>query len=57
MDDTKAFTLKYRGKNLWFDCHRRFLDNDHPYRHNSYGFRKNSIENDEAPIRLNGYQI
>ena len=23
--DTKAFTLKHGGKNLWFDCHRRFL--------------------------------
>ena len=31
MEDTKAFTLKYGGKNSWFDCHRRFLDSDHPY--------------------------
>ena len=29
----------------------------HIYRHNRYEFSKNAIENDEAPIRLNGHQI
>ena len=57
MEDTKAFTLKYREKNSWFDCHRRFLDSDNPYRCNRYRFRKNVVENDETPIRLNGHQI
>ena len=52
MEDTKAFTLKYGGKNLWFDCHRRFLDSNHPFSHKRYGFKKNVVENDEAPIRL-----
>ena len=33
MEDTKAFTLKYGGKNSWFDCYRRFLNMDHSYRH------------------------
>ena len=36
----KAFTLKFGGKNLSFDCHRKFLETDHLYRHNRYGFRK-----------------
>ena len=37
MEDTKAFTLKYRGKNSWFGCHRRFLATNHLYRRNRYG--------------------
>ena len=50
----KMFTLKYSRKNSWFDCHRRFLDVDHTYRHSRYGFRKNTIESEKAPIRLTG---
>ena len=45
------------GNSSWFDYHRRFLDPNHPYRCNRYGFRKNTIENDEAPTRLNSHQI
>ena len=43
----------YRGS--WFDYHIRFLDSDHPYKCNRYGFRKNAVESDEALIRLNGH--
>ena len=57
MEDTKVFTLKYDRKNSWFDYHIRFLDIDHTYRHNRYGFRKNTIESEEAPIRLTSSQI
>ena len=57
MDDTKAFTLKYGRKNFWFDYHRRFLDMDHTYRCNKYGFRKNTIESEEGPARLTNQQI
>ena len=57
MEDTKAFALKYSGKNSWFECHRRFLDMDHTYRCNRYGFRKNTIESEKAPVRLTGQQI
>ena len=56
MEDIKAFTLKYGGKN-WFDYHRRFLDMDYTYRHSRYGFRKNTIENEEALVRLTSHQI
>ena len=57
MEDTKTFTLKFGGKNSWFDCHRRFLHNDYLYSCNRYGFRKNSIEEEKPSIRLNGHQI
>ena len=33
MEDRKIFTLKYGRKNSQFDCHRRFLDINHTYRH------------------------
>ena len=36
---------------------KRFLNNDHPYRCNRYRFRKNSIEEEEPPVRLNSHQI
>ena len=55
MENRKAFTWKFRGKNSWFTCHRRFLDSDHPYRCNRYGFTKNSIQEEESSVRLNGH--
>ena len=30
---------------------------DHTYRHSRYGFRMNTIESEEAPVRLTGQQI
>ncbi|XP_072087304.1 uncharacterized protein [Arachis hypogaea] len=57
MEDTKSFTLSHGGKASWFDCHRRFLPIDHPYRRNKNDFRKNKIESEEAPTRLSGLEI
>ncbi|KAL1321193.1 hypothetical protein AAHE18_14G110700 [Arachis hypogaea] len=57
MEDTKAFWLNYGGKNSWFDCHRRYLPEGHPYRRNKVGFKKNVEEDEEPPIRLSGEQI
>ena len=57
MKDTEAFTLKYGGKNSWFDCNRRFLYMDHTYKRNRYGFKKNIIESEGALIRLTSQQI
>ena len=42
MEDTDTFTLKYSGKQSWFDCHRKFLDEDHPFRRDRHHFRKNT---------------
>ncbi|XP_025653186.1 uncharacterized protein [Arachis hypogaea] len=57
MEDTKAFWLDYGGKNSWFDCHRRYLPEGHPYRRNKVGFKKNVEEDEGPPIRLSGEQI
>ena len=32
MENSKAFTLKYRRKNAWFDCHRQFFCLDYQFR-------------------------
>ena len=57
MEDTKTFTLRYGGKNFWFDCHRKFLNMDHTYRCSRYGFRNNTIKSEEALVKLIGQQI
>ncbi|KAL0340113.1 UNVERIFIED_CONTAM: hypothetical protein Sradi_4528100 [Sesamum radiatum] len=41
MDDTSAFHLQHGRKACYFDCHRRFLPQDHPYRRNKKAFIKN----------------
>ena len=51
------FKAKYRGKNSWSDCHQRVLETKHAYRLSSYGFRKNTIEDDGFPVKLAGHQI
>ena len=40
MGNNKAFTLEKGGKSSWFDCHRRFLPRNHPYRRNKTDFKK-----------------
>ncbi|XP_004513291.1 uncharacterized protein [Cicer arietinum] len=54
MDDTKAFTLKYGGKNSWFDCHRRFLKANHSFKRS---FTKNRDEKDGQPYIYTGQEI
>ncbi|KAK2426327.1 hypothetical protein QL285_025010 [Trifolium repens] len=44
MMDTKAFTLHNGGKATWFDCHRRFLPSNHPFRRNKNAFVHGEIE-------------
>ncbi|XP_073219440.1 uncharacterized protein [Cicer arietinum] len=57
MDGNKAFTLKYGGKNSWFDCHRRFLPHNHAFRRSKKGFIKNRVVKDEPPPILTGEEI
>ena len=52
MGYTKAFTLDKGGKSSWFDCHRRFLPANHPYRRNKTNFKKDVREKDLPPPRL-----
>ena len=41
MDHFRAFRLQNGGKSTWFDCYRRFLPEDHPYRRNKRDFIHN----------------
>ncbi|CAK8573698.1 unnamed protein product [Lathyrus sativus] len=57
MDDTKAFTLEKGGKNSWFDCHRRFLPENHGLRKNKNDFRKGLKVTDLPPRHLSSIEL
>jgi len=57
MEDTKAFTLRHGAKASWFDCHRRFLPTNHPFRKSQRRFLKNKTEMDGSPYVMNGGQL
>ena len=57
MESSKAFTLKYGRKTCFFDCHRQFLPENHPYRRNKTSFIKNRVEQSPPPPRLDGNQV
>ncbi|KAL0427073.1 UNVERIFIED_CONTAM: hypothetical protein Slati_2882100 [Sesamum latifolium] len=57
MDDTRALHLQHGRKVCYFDCHRQFLPEHHPYRRNKKAFTKNRVENKVACSRLNGDQL
>ena len=57
MENTKAFRLQYFGKPCWFDCHRRHLSSDHPFRRQSHNFVKNRVERDGPPPIISGEEI
>ena len=48
-DETGAFWLSNGRKHSWFDCHRWFLDADHPYRKNTQAFRRGKTVLDAPP--------
>ncbi|KAL0373977.1 UNVERIFIED_CONTAM: hypothetical protein Sradi_3313400 [Sesamum radiatum] len=57
MDDTRAFHLQHGRKACYFDCHRWFLPQDHPYRRNKKSFTKNHQERNIARPRLTEEEI
>ncbi|KAK4394397.1 hypothetical protein Sango_1910500 [Sesamum angolense] len=57
MDDTSAFYLQHDQKACYFDWHRRFLPQDHPYQRNKKAFIKNRQERNIARPRLIGEEI
>jgi len=57
MEKTESFRLEYGGKQSWFDCHRKFLPYNHPFRRNKVNFYKNTIDMNEPPRRLSGEQV
>ena len=55
MEDSKSFVLKSGGKSCWFDCHRRFLPSDHPFRKQKDSFMKNTTVMEEVDMeRVSG---
>ena len=57
MEDTKAFQLANGGKTSWFDCHHRFLPNDHAFRRNKNAFKQGEVEKDESSCMLTPTQV
>jgi hypothetical protein len=57
LGDTKSFQLRNGRKACWFDCHRRFLPVDHPFRFEANAFRKDTVVHDEPPRHLTGEEI
>ncbi|XP_020887737.1 uncharacterized protein LOC110230090 [Arabidopsis lyrata subsp. lyrata] len=56
-DNTDAFQLRHGRKSSWFDCHRRFLRRNHPYRRSKTLFRKNKSIRDPPPPEYDGDYI
>ncbi|KAJ8630423.1 hypothetical protein MRB53_023746 [Persea americana] len=57
MEHTKSFNLSHGRKPCWFDCHRRFLPVDHPFRRNRENLKKGKVENDIPTPRLFGTEM
>ncbi|CAO2825429.1 unnamed protein product [Amaranthus hypochondriacus] len=58
MSDSKAFYLRNSRKMCWFDCHRMFLPDRHPFRRrNKANFMARVQEEDHAPHTRTGVEI
>ena len=57
MGSTCAFQLKPGRKTSWFDCHRRLLPINHPYRRNKTLFMSKVVVRDTAPPYLSEDKI
>ncbi|WVZ25292.1 hypothetical protein V8G54_003836 [Vigna mungo] len=57
MEHSKAFRLYHGRKNSWFDSHRRFLSNEHPFRRNRNAFKKGEVDMEDAPPYLMGTEV
>jgi hypothetical protein len=52
-----ACRLKKGNKATWFDCHRRFLPIDHPFRDDVSAFRKGKVVREGPPRSLTGVEV
>ncbi|KAL0313263.1 UNVERIFIED_CONTAM: hypothetical protein Sradi_5725600 [Sesamum radiatum] len=52
MDDTRTFHLQHGRKEYYFDSHKQFLPEQHPYQRNKKAFTKNRVKNKVARPRL-----
>ncbi|KAL4573652.1 hypothetical protein LXL04_020466 [Taraxacum kok-saghyz] len=54
---SQSIRLENSNKTSWFDCHRRFLKPDHPFRKNKTKFRKNRVEKGGPPPIMSGIEV
>ncbi|KAK9093278.1 hypothetical protein Syun_028189 [Stephania yunnanensis] len=58
LENTNVFQLRCGGKTSWFDCHRRFLLKNSPFRKDKFFFLRGKMGlNDESPALLSGEEI
>jgi hypothetical protein len=57
MDDSDAFRLEHGGKATFFDCHRKFLLSNHPFRSDQWSFQKGNNVRKGPPKRKLGADI
>jgi hypothetical protein len=55
--DTDCFRLTHGGKISYFDCHRRWLPQNHKFRQQKDAFKRNNIVTKGPSKRLSGPQI
>ncbi|KAL0462837.1 UNVERIFIED_CONTAM: hypothetical protein Slati_0171300 [Sesamum latifolium] len=53
IDDTRAFHLQHGRKGCYFDCHRQFLPELHPYRRNKKAFTMKGSSGPTREIKRN----
>ena len=56
-NETDCFRLDFGGKISYFDCHRCFLPQNHPFRQQRNAFRKNTVVTKGPPKRMSGQEI
>ncbi|XP_015158428.1 uncharacterized protein [Solanum tuberosum] len=57
MEETQSFRLQYGVKTTWFDNHRMFLDQNHPFRSDRKNFLKGHIVTRLPPPLRSGQEI
>lgn len=55
--ETYCFRLQFGGKKSYFDCHRHFLQRNHPFRFERNTFTKDTIITKVSLKRLSGVEI
>ncbi|XP_039118067.1 uncharacterized protein LOC120253954 isoform X2 [Dioscorea cayenensis subsp. rotundata] len=57
MESSNAFHLQHGRKASYFDCHRKFLPQNHSYRKDKKSFIRGRVEKNGAPPILSGDEI
>ncbi|XP_021740131.1 uncharacterized protein LOC110706520 [Chenopodium quinoa] len=57
LEKSKAFWLDHGGKVSWFDCHRQFLDLDHPFRKSKIAICRNKVEKGSPSHIMSGLEL